>query len=235
MSDTQAYLESIAELVVDFPVRGVWITPNSPGTKIPSHGTSSFGEAYAIDFVMIAGDQLSRKPYRSSFLRYLFRGVPLHDFYGWGQTVFSPVDSQVIAVVNDVEERSNVNPFTDLQYMRKATKEYMNTQAKPETIAGNHVLIQIGDHRYALLVHLVKGSIEVAPGQTLERGQPVGQLGHSGNSTMPHLHMQFMDHPDFSVAQAIPFVFSEYEIWEKDGWKRIDHSIPTTKDIVRKL
>jgi murein DD-endopeptidase MepM/ murein hydrolase activator NlpD len=235
MNSTQAYLETIAELIVDFPVRGVWTTPNSPGTKIPSHGTASFGEAYAIDFVMINGTAKSRKPYRSSFLRYLIEGIPLKDFYGWGQTVYSPVDGQVIAVVNDIEERSIVNPFTDLQYMRKATKEYINNNSKPETIAGNHAIIGLNDHQYALLAHLIKGSITVLPGQTVKRNQPVGQLGHSGNSTMPHLHMQFMDHPDFSVARGIPFVFSEYETLENGRWKRMDNSIPTTKDVVRRL
>lgn len=235
MNTTRTHVETIAELIVDFPLRGVWMTPNSPGTKIPSHGTTSFGEAYAIDFVMIHGEGKSRKPYRSSFVRYLLKGVPLNDFYGWGQTVYSPVNGQVIAVVNDIEERSNVNPFTDLQYMRKATKEYINNHRKPETVAGNYVLIKLNDTQYALLAHLVKGSITVVPGKTLERNQPIGQVGHSGNSTMPHLHMQFMDSSDFSIAQGIPFVFSEYEIAENGGWKTVHNSIPTTKEVVRRL
>jgi murein DD-endopeptidase MepM/ murein hydrolase activator NlpD len=235
MTTAPTKLETIAELIVDFPVRGVWITPNSPGTKIPSHGTTSFGEAYAIDFVMIKGNDKLRKPYRSSFFRYVLKGVPLSDFYGWGQTVYSPINGQVIAVVNDVEERSTVNPFTDLQYMRKATKEYINNNSKPETVAGNYVLIKLNDNQYALLAHLVKGSIRVTPGKTVEKNQPIGRLGHSGNSTMPHLHMQFMDNSDFSIAQGIPFVFSEYEIAEKGRWKKINNSVPTTKDIVRKL
>jgi murein DD-endopeptidase MepM/ murein hydrolase activator NlpD len=228
-------LETIARLIVDFPVQGVWITPNSPGTRIPSHGTTSFGEAYAIDFVMINADAQSRKPYRSSFLRYLFWGVPLSDFYGWGQTVYSPINGQVVAVVNDIDERSNLNPFTDLRNMRRATKEYMNNNGKPEIVAGNHVLIKLNENQYALLAHLVKGSISVTPGKTVERKQPIGRLGHSGNSTMPHLHMQFMDHSDFSIARGIPFVFSEYELAENGRWKTIHNSVPTTNDIVRKL
>lgn len=235
MNTTQTHVETIAKLIVEFPVRGVWITPNSPATKIPSHGTTSFGEAYAIDFVMINEDDKLRKPYRSNFFRYVLRGVPLHDFYGWGQTVYSPINGQVIAVVNDIEERSKVNPFTDLQYMREATKEYVNNNNKPEIVAGNYVLIRLNETLYALLAHLVKGSIRVLPGQTIEQNQPIGQLGHSGNSTMPHLHMQFMDHFDFSIAQGIPFVFREYEIAENGRWKKINNSIPTTKDIVRRL
>jgi murein DD-endopeptidase MepM/ murein hydrolase activator NlpD len=235
MNSTQTYVETIAKLIVDFPVRGVWITPNSPGTRVPSHGTTSFGEAYAIDFVMVPGDGRSRKPYRSSFLRYALKGVPLDDFYGWGQTVYSPVSGEVIAAVNDIEERSNVNPFSDLQNMRRATKAYIDNNGEPEIVAGNYILIKLHEKQYALLAHLVKGSIQVIPGQAVERNQPLGQLGHSGNSIMPHLHMQFMDHSDFSIAQGIPFVFREYELAENSRWKTIHNSIPTTNDIVRKL
>jgi murein DD-endopeptidase MepM/ murein hydrolase activator NlpD len=235
MNTTQTRLEAIAELTVDFPVRGVWRAPNSPGTKVPSHGTANFGEAYAIDFVMIQADGKSRKPYRSNFLRYLLRGIPLNDFYGWGQTVYAPISGQVIAVVNDIEERGNVNPFTDLRYMRKATKEYLNHGSKPETVAGNHILIKLNENQYALLAHLVKGSIAVRPGQTVERNQPLGRLGHSGNSTMPHLHMQFMNNSNFAIAQGTPFVFREYEVAENGRWRMVNNSIPTTKDVVRKL
>jgi len=234
MNTTQTYVETIAKLIVEFPVRGVWITPNSPGTRIPSHGTTSFGEAYAIDLVMVKEDGKSRKPYRSNVLRYVLMGVPLEDFYGWGQTVYSPINGQVLAVVNDIEERSNVNPFTDLQYMRKATKAYMNSSRKPEIVAGNYVLMKLNENQYALLAHLVRDSIKVVPGQMVERNQPIGQLGHSGNSTMPHLHMQFMNNPDFSIAQGIPFVFSQYEVAENGRWKTLHNSIPTTKDKVRK-
>jgi murein DD-endopeptidase MepM/ murein hydrolase activator NlpD len=234
MKTTQTYVETIAKLIVEFPVRGVWITPNSPGTRIPSHGTTSFGEAYAIDLVMVKEDAKSRKPYQSNVFRYVLRGVPLKDFYGWGQPVYSPINGQVLAVVNDIEERSNVNPFTDLQYMRKATKAYLSSSLKPEIVAGNYILMKLNENQYALLAHLVKGSIKVIPGQTVERNQPIGQLGHSGNSTMPHLHMQFMDNPDFSIAQGIPFVFSEYEVAENGRWKTLYNSIPTTQEIVRK-
>ena len=145
------------------------------------------------------------------------------------------MNGQVIAVVNDIEERSNVNPFTDLQYRRMATKEYFDNNNKPEIVAGNHVIIRLNENQYALLAHLVKGSIKVIPGKTVERNQPIGQLGHSGNSMMPHLHMQFMDNSDFSIAQGIPFVFREYERKENGSWKTINNSVPTTKDIVRKL
>jgi murein DD-endopeptidase MepM/ murein hydrolase activator NlpD len=44
----------------------------------------------------------------------------------------------------------------------------------------------------------------------------IGKLGHSGNSTMPHLHLQAMDSLDFRSARGIPIVFSQYYV-VKDG------------------
>lgn len=37
----------VTPIAVDFPLRGEWIVPQTPGTKIPSHGTDMFGERYA--------------------------------------------------------------------------------------------------------------------------------------------------------------------------------------------
>ena len=62
-------------LVIDSPIHSVFMTPNTPGSKIPSHGTSKYGEMYAIDFVVINESALSKKPYKSSFVSYVLKGV----------------------------------------------------------------------------------------------------------------------------------------------------------------
>ena len=42
-------------LVLEFPLRGEWNAPHTPGTKIPSHGTDLLGQRYAFDFWQIDG------------------------------------------------------------------------------------------------------------------------------------------------------------------------------------
>jgi len=37
-------------IIVDFPLRGEWVAPNTPGSKVPSHGTDQLGQRYAFDF-----------------------------------------------------------------------------------------------------------------------------------------------------------------------------------------
>jgi len=34
-------------IIAAFPLRGEWLSPNTPGTKIPSHGTDRLGTRYA--------------------------------------------------------------------------------------------------------------------------------------------------------------------------------------------
>lgn len=220
-------------LIITMPVHGIWITPNTPGSRVPSHGTSDFGESYAIDFVMINDAKGIKKPYKSNPIKYVMSGVPLSDFYGWGQSIYSPIDGKVLAIENNVPERQIVNPFTDLQYMREATREYISTRKNPEKIAGNYVLLEISNGKYALLAHLLKGSVVVKPGDSVEIGEVIGKLGHSGNSTMPHLHMQFMNSPDFNIAKGIPFKIKEYEIFKAGNWQKVNDSIPTDNDVIR--
>ena len=227
--DTNNYIE------IEMPVFGIWMTPNTPGSKVPSHGTMAFGEAYAIDFVMLSNTKPIRKPYQSNPAKYILLGIPLVDFYGWGQTVHSPISGKVLLVENNVAERKRVNPFTDLQYMHKATREYFSTRVEPEKVAGNYVLIEMGKGKYALLAHLVEGSIVVRPGESVSVGQEIGKLGHSGNSMMPHLHLQFMDSADFRSAKGIPFIIKEYEVLKNGRWEKVINSIPTNKDIIRAL
>lgn len=57
--------------------------------------------------------------------------------------------------------------------------------------AGNFVMVEhtLADTRYlTLYAHLRKGSLTVAPGQKIARGQYLGDVGSSGNSQIPHLH-----------------------------------------------
>ncbi len=220
-------------LIVHFPLQGIYISPNTPGSKVPSHGTSNFGEEYAIDFVMIQDNDTLKKPYRKSFFEYLFKGLKLSDFYGWGQTVYSPVSGEVIEIENDIEERNPVNIFNDYKNTMKVTKDFIENGASSKIITGNYVMIKVDNTTYALLAHLKKGSVNVKVGQTIKVHDVIGQLGHSGNSTMPHLHMQFMNNRDYAIAKGIPFVFETYEVKQNNKWVKMYNTIPRIQDIIR--
>jgi hypothetical protein len=57
-----------------------------------------------------------------------------------------------------------------------------------DNLPGNYVSINCGDY-FVILAHLQSGSITVAAGDRVEVGDALGQMGNSGNSSEPHLHL----------------------------------------------
>lgn len=55
-------------------------------------------------------------------------------------------------------------------------------------MAGNHVVLAC-EGRHILLAHMRKGSVAVRPGEKVRLGRRLGDVGNSGNSSMPHLHI----------------------------------------------
>jgi hypothetical protein len=126
-------------------------------------------QRHAIDFVQL----VDGKTYRGDRSR-------LENFHIFGDPLLAVADGRVTAAVD-----SYPDPPVGERTWREMT--------------GNHVILDIGGGRYVLYAHLKQGSLRIHDGDHVQRGQVIGQVGDSGNSDEPHLHIQVQDKPSFDV------------------------------------
>jgi murein DD-endopeptidase MepM/ murein hydrolase activator NlpD len=99
-------------------------------------------------------------------------------------------------------------------------------------VLGNHVIARAGDV-YAAFVHLAPGTVKVKGGQLVRTGDVLGGVGHTGNSTNPHLHFQLMDSADPLSARGVACAFREYDVLRDGRWETVANGIPGRHDRIR--
>lgn len=221
--------------VMEFPLRGEWYSPQTPGTKIPSHGTEKFGSTYAYDFIQVDWRRKGRPAYRTGLLQYILFGVPITEYYAYGQAVYSPCDGVVVQAEDGYKENERTWLPSDLVHAYKSAHHFDPKEDDIKLVAGNYVIIQYDSDVYVALCHLKTGTVQVNVGQKIKRGEAIAKVGHSGNSFAPHLHMQLMDCCDITAAKGIPCTFERYDIYQNGKWKAVTNGIPTNKDRIRFL
>ena len=61
-----------------------------------------------------------------------------------------------------------------------------------------------------LYAHLQSGSLKVKQGDKIKRGDPIGLVGNSGNTSAPHLHFHVMDGPSPLTSEGVPYVIDAF-------------------------
>jgi hypothetical protein len=74
---------------------------------------------------------------------------------------------------------------------------------------GNHVVVKLDSGEFALYAHLREGSVRCKVGDRLREGQPLGSVGASGGSAMPHLHFELQTAAD-ADAEGRPVRFRHF-------------------------
>ena len=87
----------------------------------------------------------------------------------FGDTVYSPCSGAVIRAMDGLPD------------LRPPDKD-------PDNIAGNHIVLACGGVK-VVLAHLKQGSVAVTPDMRVNQGSVLGQVGNSGNTSQPHLHL----------------------------------------------
>ena len=200
--------EEPGPVVLAYPFLGRWLARNSPGRRVPSHGTHLMGTTYAIDFIPVDA--------RGRSAPWNWRAVVAteapENFVGFGAHILAPCAGRIV-IAHDGE------PDHAARRSQLALLPYLLGQAGrvrrgPPAIAGNHVVIATAaDGPFILLAHLRRGSLEVAVGDQVPPGAVIGGCGNSGNSTQPHLHIQATDSTNWEQARGLPIAFGDSTAW----------------------
>lgn len=184
---------------LSYPFTGCWLVQNSPADRVPSHGTTMFASAFAIDFVPV--DETGKSaPYT---VMSFFRSEAPETFPGFGIPVLAPLDGTVVSTFHsEIDHRAH----RDLPSVGYAASRRARVAGGSKSAAGNHVLLESGGIVVAVC-RLQQGSINVRTGQRVGAGDVLGRSGNSGNSSEPHVHLQAMDDRDPQRAHPVPIAF----------------------------
>ncbi len=116
--------------------------------------------------------------------------------YGFGQPLNAPADGKIISLENNIDDN----------YISGV----VNSNINDNNLGGNYVMIDHFNGEYSLMAHLKKGSIVVNIGDLVTKGQKIGELGNSGNSTGPHLHYHLQNTPNYLNGLGLPAQFNNY-------------------------
>ena len=180
------------------------VSPFHSGKQIVLHGGASpfinghfhvKPQTYALDIV-----GLNKWGMRASSFQ---GGADLNDYVIFGQDIYSPVHGTVIGLEDKYEDQAP--PQTDTEHL-----------------AGNYILIQ-SEGVEVLLAHLKYGSIAVKQGDKVSPQTLLGQVGNTGNTSEPHLHIHVEKGGEANTilnGTAVPFTMNKRFLVRGDILKR---------------
>ena len=132
-------------------------------------------------------------------------------------------------------ERRRLHLLTDLIVVLKNALMFdPNKTQDLRPVLGNYIVLKMPDKEiYAFFAHARTGSIQVQDGDEIHLGQRIAEVGHSGNSTAPHLHFHIMDSPNILEAKGLPCNFREYEVYRGGVWTKMVAGIPGKRELIR--
>lgn len=157
--------------------------------QITYHGVTRVPQRYAQDWIYVDPDTREVASGNASLAK---------NYYGFGKEIYAVANGTVVDTLDGLPDIETI---------------YSAPPATFATAAGNYVILDLGNSRYACYAHMVQGSVRVKTGDFVHEGDLIGLMGNSGNSDLPHLHFQVVDgSPMFLGAEGCPHEYRSFEV-----------------------
>jgi Peptidase family M23 len=203
-------------LVLGPPVTGTnWLADDGPSNDQENHhrrgilifeGRALITRRYAIDWQQsqngktFSGDASDKRSY-----------------YAYGKPVLAVADSTVVTARDGLPDnvpRHN-GEFTPA------------VEITPDTVFGNHIVLDLGGQQFASYLHLQPGSLRVKVGDHVRRGQVLAKIGDSGDAREPHVHFQVQTSSDPLAGEGVPYLIDHYRVKSADDvWQTRNRELP---------
>ncbi len=185
-------------LVLDAPLRGPnWVAANGccnpdivhRGSIQDVNAAFFDSQRFAIDWMRLDAD--------GRF--FTGDGSDVRQYADYDAPVRAVADGVVVSSLNTLEDQvpGTLPPPTSITL---------------ETVDGNHVVMSLGHGLYGFYAHLRKGSVRVRRGDRVRRGQIIGRLGNTGNTSAPHLHFHVMRGPSPLASDGVPYTLRRFDL-----------------------
>ena len=215
-------------VVISSPLVGEdWVAGNGPSNTsvhrralIPINGHAYISQRLAIDWVQAYPDGK------------MYKGDPSdnRNYRAYGAEIHAVADGVVTQVGDGIPQNT-------------PGAKSLAVPITLETVGGNHVIMEVGNGLFAFYAHMQPGSLRVKVGDKVTRGQVLGLLGNTGNSSEPHLHFQICSANSELGSEGLPYAFASFEVQGKAGEDKLslfpggpvkhEMEIPTEDEIVR--
>ena len=164
------------------PFEGEWLVLQGGRSPLQNHHLVAYNQRFALDLVRLDNGHIFTDTDDTGNA-----GV-----HSWEQPLLSPADGKIVVARDEMEDADGANLVTDAA-----------------DAAGNVIVIELDTGLFVVLAHLRHGTFRVSEGDRVRKGDPLALVGNSGNTTMPHLHLQVQTHVDLwnPDNRSVPFAF----------------------------
>ena len=150
-------------------------------------GKFHLSQRFAIDWEQIDGKNT------------IFTGDPkvAANYHIYGKPVIAVADGTVVGTRNDLNDQ---------------VPGALPANIPLDEADGNFVVLDIGSGRFVNYAHMRHGSVKVKLGDKVRRGDLLGEVGNTGNSQAPDMHMHLQDGTDPLKSDGLPYVFDSFTI-----------------------